>query len=94
MILNSDKCHIPNLAFNELFPDFSLQDTTIENANKSKILEIVIENKLNFRSNLKTKYRNTNQKLNSAPKILKLTIIKQREKQFILSLNLNSLNVL
>ena len=36
MVLNADKCHY------EPFPDFSFNDTTIENATEEKILALVI----------------------------------------------------
>ena len=31
MVLNADKCHFLTVGFNEPFPDFPFNDTTIEN---------------------------------------------------------------
>ena len=45
MVLNADKCHYLTIGFNEPFPDFSFNDTIIENINEEKILGIVIVNK-------------------------------------------------
>ena len=42
MVLNADKCHFLTVSFNEPFPDFSFNDTTIENATEEKILALVI----------------------------------------------------
>ena len=41
------------VGFNKPFPDFSFNDTTIENLTKENILGIAIDNKLNFKSHLK-----------------------------------------
>ena len=43
-VLNTDKCHFLNISFNEPLPDFSFNDTTIENVTKETILGIVIDN--------------------------------------------------
>ena len=50
MVLKADKCHFLTVGFNEPIPYFSLNDTTIKNVTKEKILGIVIDNKLNFKS--------------------------------------------
>ena len=50
MVLKADKCHFLTVGFNEPIPDFSLNNTTIKNVTKEKILGIVIDNKLNFKS--------------------------------------------
>ena len=42
IVLNVDKCHFVTVGFNESFPDFSFNDTTI--------LGIVLDNKLSFKS--------------------------------------------
>ena len=52
-VLNADKCHFLTVGFNEPFSVFSFNDTTVENASEEKMLGIVIDNKLNFRSHLK-----------------------------------------
>ena len=53
VVLNADKSHFPTVGFNEPFPDFSFIDTTIENVTEEKILGIIIDNKVNFKSHLK-----------------------------------------
>ena len=53
MVLNTDKCHFLTVGFNDPFPDFSFDNTTIENVTAEKILGIVIDNKLSFKSHLK-----------------------------------------
>ena len=53
MVLIPDKCHFLALGFNEPFQDLAFNDTTIENNTEEKILGIVIDNKLNFKSHLK-----------------------------------------
>ena len=53
MVLNTDKCHFLTVGFNEPFPDDSFDNTTIENVTAEKILGIVIDNKLSFKSHLK-----------------------------------------
>ena len=50
MLLNPDKCHFLSLGFNKPFLDFSFENTTIKNAAEEKILGIVIDNNLNFKS--------------------------------------------
>ena len=52
MVLNADKCHFLTVGFNEPFPDFSFNDTTIENITNEKTLGRLIYNKLNFNSHL------------------------------------------
>ena len=41
------------LGFNKLFPDFSFENTIIKNVTEEKILVIVIDSNLNFKSHLK-----------------------------------------
>ena len=79
IVLNAGKYNFLTIGFNEQFPDFSFNDTTIENANK-KILGIVIDNKLNFKSQLKNICIKANQKLSALSSISKLTTFNQREK--------------
>ena len=47
MILIPHEWHIVTLAFNEPFPNFSLNDTTTENVNMIKIIGIAMDIKLN-----------------------------------------------
>ena len=54
IVLNADKCRFVNVGFNEPFPDFSFNDNyTEENVTEEKIILIVIDNKLDFKSHLK-----------------------------------------
>ena len=53
MLLNPDKCHFLTLSFNKPFPDFSFENTIIKNFTEEKILGIVIDNNLNFKSHMK-----------------------------------------
>ena len=50
MVLNDDKGHFLSVGFHEPLPDFSFNGTTIENVTEEKILGIVTDNKLNFKS--------------------------------------------
>ena len=43
MVLNADKYHFLTVGFNEPFPYFSFNDTTIENINEEKILGIAFK---------------------------------------------------
>ena len=53
MVLNDDKGHFLSVGFHEPLPDFSFNGTTIENVTEEKILGIVTDNKLNFKSHWK-----------------------------------------
>ena len=53
IVLNTDKCRFVTVGFNEPFPDFSFNDTTIENVTEENFLPMVFDNKLNFKSHLK-----------------------------------------
>ena len=50
MLLNPEKCHFLTLGFNKSSPDFSFENTIIKNVTEEKILGIVIDNNLNFKS--------------------------------------------
>ena len=78
MVLNADKCHFLTVGFNESFPDFSFNDTTIKNVTKEKILGIKISNKLKFRSHFKNICKKANQKLSPLSRTSKLTTFNQR----------------
>ena len=81
MNLNADKCHFLTAGFNESFPDFSFNNTTIENVTEEKILGLVIDNKLNFKSHLKNLWKMANQKLSILSRITKLTTLNWRGKR-------------
>ena len=53
MVLNPDKYHFLTLGFKEPFPDFFFKNTIIKNVTEEKILGIVIDNNLNFKSHMK-----------------------------------------
>ena len=80
VVHNPDKCHFLTLGFNEPFPDFSFKNTIIKNATEEKILEIVIDNNLNFKSHMKKICEKANQKLSALARISKLTTSTQRKK--------------
>ena len=74
MVLNADKGHFLTVGFNEPYTDFSFNNTTIENVTEEKILGLVIDNKLNFKSHLKNIYQKLNQKLSVLSRISKINI--------------------
>ena len=80
IVLNPDKCHFLTLGFNKPFPDFSFKNTIIRNVNEEKILGIVIDNNLNFKSHMKKICEKANQKLSALARISKLTTSTQRKK--------------
>ena len=80
IVLNQNKCHFLTLGFNKLFPDFSFENTIIKNVNEEKILGIVIENNLNFKSRMKKMCEKADQKLSALAIISKLTTPNQRIK--------------
>ena len=51
MALNPDKCHFLTLGF-KIFPDFFFENTIIKNFTEEKILGIVLDNNLNFKSHM------------------------------------------
>ena len=53
MILDPDKCYFLTLGFQDAQPNFSYNNITIKNVSEEKILDITIDNKLTFKSNLK-----------------------------------------
>ena len=53
MVLNDDKGHFLSVGFHEPLPDFSFNGNKIENVTEEKILGIVTDNKLNFKSHWK-----------------------------------------
>ena len=88
MVLNPYKCHFLTIGFNKPFPDFSFKNSIIKNVIEDRILGIVIDNNLNFKSHLKKICEKTNQKLSALARISKLTTHTQRKKlinSFIIS---------
>ena len=75
-----DKCHFLTLGFNKPITDFFLENTIIKNIREEKILGIVIDNNLNFKSHMKKIYVKTNQKLSALAGISKLTTPTQKKK--------------
>ena len=65
IVLKASNCHFLTDGFIESFPDFSFNDTTIENVAEEKILGIVNENKVNFKSHSKNICKKANQKLSA-----------------------------
>ena len=80
IVLNQNKCHFLTLGFNKLFPDFSFENTIIKSVTEEKILGIVIENNLNFKSRMKKICEKADQKLSALAIISKLTTPNQRIK--------------
>ena len=79
MVLNPDKCRFLTLGFNKPFSDFSFENTIINNINEEKILGIVIENNLNFKSHTKKICEKVDQKLSALARTSKLTTPTQRK---------------
>ena len=69
MILNPDKCHFLTLGFNKPFPDFSFKKSIFKNAIEEKILGILINNNLNFKSHMKKICEKANRKLSALARI-------------------------
>ena len=80
MILNPDKYHVLTLGFSKPFLAFSFKNTIIKNVTKEKILGVVIDNNLNFKSHTKEICEKANQKHTALGKILKLATPAQRKK--------------
>ena len=80
MLLNPDKCHFLTLGFNKPFSDFSFKNTIIKNVTDKKILGIVIDNNLNFKSHRKNICEKANQKFSALARISKLTTPTHRKK--------------
>ena len=68
MILNPNKRHFLTLGVNKPLPDFSFENI-IKNVTREKILGIVIDNNLNFKSHMKKTYKKANQKLSAIVRI-------------------------
>ena len=62
MVPNANKSVFLTLGFNEPFPNFSFNGTTIENVTAEKIIRAVIDNKLIITSHLKNTSKKANPK--------------------------------
>ena len=80
MVLNPDKCHFLSLGFNIPFPDFYFEKIIIKNVTEEKIIGIVINNNLNFKSHIKKTCNKASQKLSALARISKLTTPIQMKK--------------
>ena len=76
MVFSPDKSYYLALSFDNRSPDFSFNDTTIENINGEKSSGIV-NDKLSLKFYLKNIYKKTNQKLGAFLRISKLTALNQ-----------------
>ena len=72
MVLSRDKCHFLTLGFNKPFPDFSFANTITQNFSETKILGILIDNNLNFKSHVKKICEKANQNISALARISKL----------------------
>ena len=90
--LNADKRHFLTQDFNEPFPDFSFDDTTIVNVTEGKILRILFDKKLYFKSPLKSACKKGNQKLSAFSRISILTFLNQNVKSKMLNSFINFSN--
>ena len=80
MTLSPDKCHLLTVGFNKPFADLSFESTIIKTVMKEKILGIVIDNNLNFKSHMKKICNKANQNLSALARISKLTTPTPRKK--------------
>ena len=80
IVVNLDKRHFLTLDFNKAFPDFSIKNAIITNVTEEKILGIVIDNHLSFKSHMKKTCEKTNQKLSALARISKPITPTQRKK--------------
>lgn len=80
MVLNANKSDFLTVGFNELFPDFPFNDITNANVTERKILGIVIDDKLNFKSHLRNLWKKVNEKGSVFSIIWKLTTLNQQKK--------------
>ena len=80
MVLNAGKCNFLAVGFNKLFTDFSFKINIIKNVTEKKILVIVIDNNLNFKSHMKKICEKANKKLSALARISKLPTATQRKK--------------
>ena len=69
MVLNSGKCHFMCLVKNAENETYFFNNTEIENSSEGKILGIIIDNKLNFKSHEKKICKRVSQKIWALPRL-------------------------
>ena len=63
MVLNSGKCHFMCLGKNAENKTYFFNNTEMKNSNEEKILGIIIDNKLKFKSHVKNLCKKASQKI-------------------------------
>ena len=63
MVLNSDKCHFMCLGQNTVNETFVYDNTEMKNSKEEKILGVIIDNKLRFKSHVKNLCKKASQKI-------------------------------
>ena len=63
MVLNSGKCHFMCLCKNAENETYFFNNTEMKNSNEEKILGIIIDNKLKFKSHVKKLSKKASQKI-------------------------------
>ena len=63
MVLNSGKCHFMCLGQNAVNETFVYDNIEMKNSKEEKILGVIIENKLRFKSHLKNLCEKASQKI-------------------------------
>ena len=76
MVLNPDERHFLSLGINKPFPNFIVTE--------EKIIGIVMDNNLNFKSHMKKICGKASQKLSAIARVSELTTPTQREKLILL----------
>ena len=70
MVLNADKCHFKCLGKDTGYETFIFNNLIFNNSNEEKILGIIIDNKLIFKSHIKILCRKATQKIGALSKLL------------------------
>ena len=63
MVLNSDKCHVICLGQNAVNQTFVYDNIEMKNSKEEKILRVIIDNKLRFKSRVKNQCKKTSRKI-------------------------------
>ena len=63
MVLNSDKCHVICLGQNAVNETFVYDNIEMKNSKEEKILRVIIDNKLRFKSRVKNQCKKTSRKI-------------------------------
>ena len=63
MVLNAGKCHFMCLEDNAENETFSFHNMLMENSKEQKILSVIIDNKLNFKSHMSELFQKSSQKI-------------------------------